>query len=139
FRESATTLLAAAYRALDRPELAEVAEVHHANRDLRSVDVYAHAEEPLVAAAAAGDVDALRARLAEGPSQEELARAVAAARNPEPLTLLLERAPSLASTRLEQAIDALGAACRALATLGDAGGYADAAAQADRVIDVLLA
>ncbi|WP_238006873.1 DUF2228 domain-containing protein [Dactylosporangium sp. AC04546] len=39
FRAAATELLTGAYRALGREALAEIVEVHHANRDLRSVDV----------------------------------------------------------------------------------------------------
>ncbi|GIH06681.1 hypothetical protein Rhe02_47480 [Rhizocola hellebori] len=39
YHEAALTLLTGAYRALDRSALAEITEVHYANRDLRSVDV----------------------------------------------------------------------------------------------------
>ncbi|MET7403922.1 hypothetical protein ABZS66_61720 [Dactylosporangium sp. NPDC005572] len=39
FRAAATELLTGGYRALGRDALAEIVEVHHANRDLRSVDV----------------------------------------------------------------------------------------------------
>ncbi|GAA1519791.1 hypothetical protein GCM10009827_039090 [Dactylosporangium maewongense] len=40
-RAEATELLVGAYRALGRDALADIAEVHHANRNLRSVDVLA--------------------------------------------------------------------------------------------------
>ncbi|MEV4416959.1 ADP-ribosylation family protein [Catellatospora sp. NPDC049609] len=39
YRADSLRLLASAYRALGRQALAEIAEVHHAHRDLRSVDV----------------------------------------------------------------------------------------------------
>nr|BFE61034.1 hypothetical protein GCM10020063_055600 [Dactylosporangium thailandense] len=39
YRAESTELLAGAYRALGRDALAEIVEVHHANRDLRSVEV----------------------------------------------------------------------------------------------------
>ncbi len=39
-REVSLELLVDAYRALGRDALAEIARVHHANRDLKSVDIY---------------------------------------------------------------------------------------------------
>jgi hypothetical protein len=49
-REDCTRLLIGAYRALGREALAEIARVHHAHRDLRSVAVYARADAPPVEA-----------------------------------------------------------------------------------------
>ena len=40
-REQARDLLVAGYRALGRDALAEIARVHHAQRDLKTVDIYA--------------------------------------------------------------------------------------------------
>ncbi|GAA3455805.1 HPF1 family protein [Dactylosporangium matsuzakiense] len=40
YRAASTQLLTGAYRALGRDALAQIVEVHHANRDLRSVDVF---------------------------------------------------------------------------------------------------
>jgi hypothetical protein len=40
YRADALSLLGAAYRALGREALARIAEVHHSNRDLRSVEVF---------------------------------------------------------------------------------------------------
>ena len=83
-REDCTRILVAAYEALGRHPLAEIARVHHAHRDLRSVGVHARAEDvaaepqpewvppPVLVAVQALDPDALDEALLADPPHADL-------------------------------------------------------------------
>lgn len=83
-REVCTRILVAAYEALGRHPLAEVARVHHAHRDLRSVGVHARADDiaaelqpewvppPVLVAVQALDPDALDEALLANPPHADL-------------------------------------------------------------------
>lgn len=77
-RAACTELLVGAYEALGRGALARIVEVHHAHRDLASVDVYEPVEpSALQRAVATRDVAAATAILATGGlSAEDLAGAL---------------------------------------------------------------
>ena len=89
-REVAAELLAPAYEALGRPELAAVARVHHQHRDLTHVAIYRTAEQlaepapefvmpPLVTAVQSGDAAQVARALAEAPSADDVTAALCVA------------------------------------------------------------
>ncbi|MFO0551443.1 MAG: ankyrin repeat domain-containing protein [Polyangiaceae bacterium] len=67
YRAASTELLVGGYRALGREALARVVEVHHANRDMPTVDVYSRTSSPFYLAAFRGDA-ALVEKLVSDPS-----------------------------------------------------------------------
>jgi hypothetical protein len=108
-REAAVELLADAYVAAGRRQLAEVLRVHHAHRDLRSVGIYVDPPPPpLVTAARADDEAEVVRLLAEGPDAATLAAAIEATLDPGVLDRLLAAAgPAAAGPRIVSAIAAL--------------------------------
>lgn len=91
-REDCTRLVVSAYEALGRRPLAEIARVHHAHRDLRSVGVHSRVEDvstetepqpewvppPVLVAIQTLDAEALEEALLESPPHADLCLAAGA-------------------------------------------------------------
>lgn len=93
-RDEARDLGVDAYRAVDRPQLADVLRVHCQHRDLGSVDIYLPPDvPPLIAAVAEQDDPRIDELLAAGPDAATLASALAVARDLATIDRLLAAGP----------------------------------------------